>query len=95
MSYYTLKLIGILMLPLFHGAAFLGGFQFPILRYFNPYYSSLYPIILVLASLFFALGIIKKDKGKEQDWSTDTVITFVGGFFILMNFVVSLLVFIT
>lgn len=83
------------MLPLFHGMAFLGGFQFPIFKYLNPYYDLLYPLVLIISTVFFVLGVFKENKVNEQGWSSDKILTIVGGFFILMNFVVSLMMFAT
>lgn len=95
LSYHKLKLIGIFMLPLFHGMALLGAFQFSIFKYLNPYYGPLYPLVLIISTVFFVLGVFKENKGDEQGWSSDKILTFVGGFFILMNFLVSLVVYAT
>ncbi|MDA8621942.1 hypothetical protein N9L48_04765 [Psychrosphaera sp.] len=89
-NYYLLKLIGIVLLPLFHGVAFLGSFKFPIFKYMSPYYELLFPFALATSTVFFIVGANKENK--ENGFSSDKVITFVGGFFIFMNFVVSIIV---
>lgn len=86
LNYYNLKLIGILLLSLFHGISHLGAFQYPLFKFLNPYYDVLFPFILIIVTLFFALGVYKKETKGKDSVIFDKALTFVGGFFHINKF---------